>query len=89
MQVSLDISLYPLAEDYIPAISQFIHRLEAAPNVAVVRNDLSTQLHGDYDAVMDLLKQEIQHSFQTFGKSVFVVKFLLDDLRGLADHPVG
>ncbi len=88
MKVSLDISLYPLSEDYLPAIRQFIHRLEQAPDVAIVRNDLSTQLHGDFDAVMDLLKQEIRHSFETWGAGAFVVKFLMDDLRGLAEQPV-
>ena len=85
MEVSVDISLYPLAEDYIPAIAEFIERIGACPGVAIVRNDLATQLYGDYDTIMDLLKTEIRRSWETWGKGVFVVKFLMDDLRGLAD----
>lgn len=85
MKISIDISLYPLADDYIPAIAEFINRIGSHPDVAIVRNDLATQLYGDYDTVMDLLKREIRHSWETWGKGVFVVKFLMDDLRGLAD----
>ena len=56
MKTSIEISLYPLKEDYVPSIREFIERISAAPNVHVVRTDLSTQLYGDYDEVMDLLK---------------------------------
>ncbi len=86
MKTSVDISLYPLAEDYIPAIKEFIERLQQYPEVDVLRNNLSTQLYGDYDIVMDLLKVEIRNSWDKYGKGIFVVKFLLDDLRGLADE---
>ncbi|MEE8233331.1 MAG: YkoF family thiamine/hydroxymethylpyrimidine-binding protein [Gammaproteobacteria bacterium] len=86
MKTSVDISLYPLAEDYIPAIKEFIERLQQYPEVNVLRNNLSTQLYGDYDIVMDLLKVEIRNSWDKYGKGIFVVKFLLDDLRGLADE---
>ena len=86
MKTSVDISLYPLAEDYIPAIKEFIERLQQYPGVTVLRNNLSTQLYGDYDMVMDLLKVEIRNSWDKYGKGIFVVKFLLDDLRGLANE---
>ncbi len=85
MQASVDISLYPLKEDYIPAIAEFIDRISQYPQISVTRNDLSTQLFGDYDKIMDILKKEIRYSWETWGKGVFVIKFLMDDLRGLAD----
>jgi uncharacterized protein YqgV (UPF0045/DUF77 family) len=84
MKASVDISLYPLADDYIPAIKEFIERVQQYPYVAVVRNDLSTQLYGDYEQLMDLLKVELRLSWEKYGKSIFVIKFLRDDLRGLA-----
>ena len=33
---------------------------------------------------MDLLKVELRLSWEKYGKSIFVIKFLKDDLRGLS-----
>jgi uncharacterized protein YqgV (UPF0045/DUF77 family) len=85
MDISVDISLYPLKDEFIPAVDDFIRHISDRPGVYVVRNDLATQLYGDYDKVMDLLKTEIRRSWETHGKGVFVIKFLMDDLRGLSD----
>lgn len=85
MKASVDISLYPLADEYIPAIKEFIERVQEYPGIAVVRTDLSTQLYGDYEQIMDLLKIELRQSWEKYGKGIFVIKFLRDDLRGLAD----
>ncbi|MFT4797770.1 MAG: hypothetical protein ACJAYE_000663 [Candidatus Azotimanducaceae bacterium] len=85
MKVSVDMSLYPVADDYIPAIKEFIERVSSYEDISVKRNDLATQLFGDYDQIMDMLKVEIRHSWETHGKGIFVMKFLMDDLRGLAD----
>jgi uncharacterized protein YqgV (UPF0045/DUF77 family) len=84
MKASVDISLYPLADEFIPAIKEFIDRVQQYPEVAVVRNDLSTQLYGDYEQIMELLKVEVRLSWEKYGKSIFVIKFLRDDLRGLS-----
>lgn len=85
MKMSIDMSLYPLADDYIPAIKEFIDRISGYEDIEVKRNDLATQLFGDYDQIMDMLKVEIRRSWETHGKGIFVIKFLMDDLRGLAD----
>ena len=85
MEMSIDISLYPLADDYIPAIKSFIERVQTYDDIHVRRNDLSTQLFGDYDRVMHVLNVELKRSWQTYGKGIFVIKFLLGDLRGLAE----
>ena len=84
MKASVDISLYPLADEYIPAIKEFIERVQEYPEVAVVRNDLSTQLYGDYELIMDLLKVEVRLNWEKYGKSIFVIKLLRDDLLGLS-----
>jgi uncharacterized protein YqgV (UPF0045/DUF77 family) len=84
MKASVDISLYPLKDEYIPAIKEFIERVQRYPEVAVVRNDLATQLYGDYELIMDLLKVEVRLSWEKYGKSIFVIKLLRDDLRGLS-----
>ena len=84
MKASVDISLYPLADEYIPAIKEFIERVQEYPEIAVLRNDLSTQLYGDFNQIMALLTVEIKLSWEKYGKGIFVIKFLRDDLRGLS-----
>lgn len=85
MKASVDISLYPLADDYLPAIREFIQRVSDYPDVVVVRNDLSTQLYGDFEDIMRVLTVELKRSWEIYGKGTFVIKFLQDDLRGLSD----
>ena len=76
MEISVEISKYPLADDYIPYIKDFIDRLNAVDGISVVTNTMSTQVFGDYDLVMDTLKTEIKRSWETFGRSIFVCKFI-------------
>lgn len=76
MELSVEISKYPLSDDYIPAIKDFIERLQATEGLSVVGNTMSTQIFGDYDLVMDTLKKEIKWSYQEFGKAIFVCKFI-------------
>ena len=84
MKASVDISLYPLADEYIPAIKEFIERVQQYPEIAVVRSDLSTQLYGDFNQIMELLTVEVKLSWEKYGKGISVIKFLKDDLRGLS-----
>jgi len=76
MELSVEISKYPLADDYIPAIKSFIERLEKINGLSVVGNTMSTQVFGDYDLVMDTLKNEMRYSYEQFGKAIFVCKFI-------------
>lgn len=76
MQISAEISMYPLTENYLPYIKGFIDRLEATAGLTLVGNTISTQIFGDYDLVMDTIKREIKASWDEFGRSIFVVKYL-------------
>ena len=76
MEISVEISKYPLADDYIPAIKSFIDRLNQVEGLTIVTNTISTQVFGDYDLVMDTLKEEMRLSWEQFGKSIFVCKFI-------------
>lgn len=76
MEISVEISMYPLTEDYLGYIKDFIERLENIQGISVVGNTISTQIFGDYDRVMDILKKEIKASWDEFGRSIFVCKFL-------------
>lgn len=78
MKLTIDISLYPLTEEFIPVIKGFINKLENYNGITVARNNISTQLSGDYDLVMNLLQNELKQIFE-LHRSVFVVKFLAGD----------
>ena len=64
MNASIEISLYPLSEDYKVRITEFILRLKEEKNIRVETNGMSTQLFGDYDVLMDLMKEELRTEFQ-------------------------
>lgn len=80
MRVAVDISLYPLDEDFIPPIQNVIERLNAYPELEVATNPMSTQIRGDYEPVMNALKQEIGVTFEQLPKAVFAIKILNNPL---------
>ena len=80
MKLSVEISKYPLHQNYIPFIKGFIDRLNANANLEVITNTMSTQVFGDYDEVMNAVTSEIKRSHQEFGKAIFVCQFIGGDL---------
>ncbi len=76
MHTVVDISMYPLTEDYIPAIDAFIARLGQCEGVSVVTNATATQLQGEYESVMACLQAAIAWSREHHGKAVFVTKII-------------
>ena len=82
MEISVDISMYPLQSEYEAPISAFIERLKLETTVKVSRNELSTQLHGDYRTIMKLLEEEIYSVFHEIPESIFVLKFVGNNREG-------
>ncbi len=80
MKLSVEISKYPLHQDYIPFIKDFIERLNAHTGLKVITNTMSTQVFGDYDTLMQVLGEEMKRSHSEYGKIVFVCKFIAGDL---------
>jgi uncharacterized protein YqgV (UPF0045/DUF77 family) len=76
MDIAVEISLYPLDQDYIPKIQGFIDRLNRHRGLKITTNHLSTQVFGDHARIFEALRQEMGTSFADGGKSVFVVKFV-------------
>jgi uncharacterized protein YqgV (UPF0045/DUF77 family) len=76
MHVAIEMSLYPLTEEFIPPILDFIDRLKAHPGLAVVTNSMSTQVSGEFDDVFGALQQEIRASLAGSCRAVFVMKVL-------------
>jgi len=80
MDVSVEISLYPLNNEYIPPIQDFIHRVNKTEGLTVKTNLMSTQVFGNYEKVMSCLTAQMKETFEKHGKNVFVMKVLPGDL---------
>ena len=78
MKISVELTLTPLQDDFEPAIKDFIKKLRAS-NFIVLENPLSTQIYGEYDAVMSLLTSEIKETFQLIEKGIFFMKIVKSD----------
>ena len=81
MSVSVDISLYPLKENFITPIDDFIASLQKYENIEIRTNSISTQLFGEYDTIMDILKKEISKTFDIEKNVVLNVKIVNGDSR--------
>ncbi len=62
MQISIELTLTPLQDDYEAHIIRFIKRLRTS-EFTVLENPLSTQVYGEYDKVMPFLTQELKIAF--------------------------
>jgi uncharacterized protein YqgV (UPF0045/DUF77 family) len=80
MQISIEISLYPLAEDkFKTEIWAFIKRLRLVDGLKVVTNGMSTQVFGEYDLATEQVMAEIKYVHQSLNAAVFIVKFIGGD----------
>ncbi|RLD91372.1 MAG: hypothetical protein DRJ09_01295 [Bacteroidetes bacterium] len=80
MKISVDISYYPLKDEFIPPILDFIDRMNKYKTLTVQTNGMSTQVFGNYFDVMNALTKEIHQSFE-LPHSVFILKIINTDLE--------
>lgn len=87
MQLSVEISMYPLQDEYKPKIKAFLQDLNATElDIEIRSSNMSTRVFGDFDEVTKLLNSAMKTSMQEFGKIVFVVKYLEGDARQLKGY---
>jgi uncharacterized protein YqgV (UPF0045/DUF77 family) len=68
--------MYPFHEQYHPPIEAFIAWLNQQPGIRLQTVATCTIMTGDYDRVMDILREGFKHSLKQHGKAVFVAKFI-------------
>ncbi len=83
MDISVELSLYPLQDSYKKPIISFIALLKEDPGIEVVENSMSTQVFGPYDRVTSLIKGAAKHLFETHPSVVLVAKMVNTDTRKL------
>ena len=81
MKISVDISMYPLAETFKKPILAFIHALQSNPEIVVRRNTMSTQIFGDFDVLMPLLNSNMKKAMETDKSVVMILKVVNSDLQ--------
>ncbi len=81
MDISVELTLMPLSDDFEQPIKDFIKRLRQSPFV-VMENPLSTQVYGEYNAVMNFLSAEIETAFANQDHIVVNLKVVKSDRSG-------
>jgi len=85
MKISAELSLYPLREAPIPQIEDYIKLLIQQPDIEVRTNSMSTQIFGEYEAVMGAIQVCTQKAFSTDFSVSLVCKFLNVD-RSISNY---
>ena len=81
MNISIDISMYPLREGFESIIIEFIKQLRNS-SFKMEENGLSTQIQGPYFEVMDFLKDNMHEALLDEKNCVFVLKIVNGDHLG-------
>ena len=85
MKISVELTLTPLQDNYEPAIIHFIKKLRAS-KLKVLENPLSTQVYGDYDVVMGVLKDEIKEALELVDRGLLYMKIVKSDRHDYEPH---
>ena len=81
MVCSVEISMYPLKENFKPSIIAFIKNLRKYPFIKVNTNGMSTQVFGEYKRVMNSINTEMENTFLNENSVVFNLKVINSDLE--------
>ena len=76
MKLSIEITMYPLEDKYLPIIENFIEHLKSYNDIKLEIFPTSTVIVGDFDTVIGILSSSIKWSVNNKDKAVFITKFL-------------
>lgn len=85
MNISVELTFSPLQDDFEQHIINFIKKLRSS-GLTVLENPLSTQVYGDYDAVMNVLNTEIKTAFELMDKGLLFMKIVKTDRSNYEPH---
>ena len=85
MNISVELTLTPLQDDYEPAIINFIKKLRDS-GLIILENPLSTQVYGDYDEVMQLLQKEMKIALEAVERGLLYIKIVKSDRSDYEPH---
>ena len=76
MQVTIDISMYPNKENFIPPIKGFIKTINTYGNLKITTFPTSTVVQGEYHHAMNSVKETILVCQKEFNNAVYVIKVI-------------
>jgi uncharacterized protein YqgV (UPF0045/DUF77 family) len=79
MIATIEISMYALTDGYEEKVIDFIQRIKKNKEIRVEVGGLSTMLYGEYNLLMQVVKEEMKHDFEN-GKAVFILKIAGSEL---------
>ncbi len=85
MNISVELALTPLQDDFEVPIIDFIKKLRTS-GLTVLENPLSTQVYGGYDEVMGILQSEIKEAFNNLEHVVLTMKLVKSDRSDYEPH---
>ena len=81
MNISIELTLLPLNNDFKTSIKNFIQKLRTL-GFKVLENPMSTQIYGEYDALMSALQQAIKEGFENESAVDLNMKIIKGDRSG-------
>ncbi len=78
MNISVELTLLPLQNNFETSIIDFIQQLRES-GFTVIENPLSTQIYGDYDQLMKYLTEEVKTTFEKEENVLLNTKIVKSD----------
>ena len=85
MQVSVELTLSPLQDNFELPIITFIQELRTS-GFTVMENPLSTQIYGEYDKLMPFLQKAIKEALLDTEHGLFFLKIVKSDRSQYEPH---
>ena len=81
MQIAIEISLYSLNKNFIFSIDNFTSCLKMYDSIEVRTNNISTQLFGEFDDLIKILKVQMEKTFKSQLTQFFNLIIVNEDSR--------
>ena len=78
MDISVELTLTPLKDDYEYVIKDFIKSLRKS-EFKIIETPLSTQIYGNYKELMSFLNDNISHTFLNSESIIMNMKIVKSD----------
>jgi uncharacterized protein YqgV (UPF0045/DUF77 family) len=76
MEVTIDISMYPNRENFIPPIKGFIEKINVFDDLKITTFPTSTVVQGEFNYAMQAVQKTIAACYEEYDMAVYVAKII-------------